>query len=309
MPPVIVGFGEALVDILPSAEVVGGAPLNFSLRVAQLGQSIGVQAAMISRIGADLHGEQILALLQSSALDTRSIQVDSAKQTGYVNVALENGQPSYVIGEDVAWDCIAFDSAAEDLSRSASAICFGTLAQRASGSRETLLACLNAADNAKKIFDINLRKPYPSLAIIEESLHQAHVLKCNAEELVLLSDWLRLPVPVSQDKPVSCERIADEIQSRYDLDCIFWTRGADGCTMQQRQEIFLANVPRLPAQPDADSVGAGDAAAAALAIGLVANWPPKKIVAVANYCGAWAASQPGATTPFPPSLLDELIRS
>jgi len=306
MSQLILGFGEALVDVLPSGEVVGGAPLNFSVRAAQLGQAMGFSTVLISRIGRDERGERILQHLQQTPLDTSAIQIDAIRPSGYVDVTLENGHPSYVIGEHVAWDNIAFDDSVAQFARRSSALCFGTLAQRCEPTRQTLARCLQTADRAVKIFDINLRLPHPPIELIEESLRQADVLKCNEEELLLLSDWLRL---AAADKPSDLNKavaIAIILQQRFELASVFWTRGASGCMLQRGEKVTSGEVPQLPQAPQADSVGAGDAASAALAVGLVAGWSDEKIIALANYCGAFAASQRGATTPFPADFLDKL---
>lgn len=321
MTKIIVGFGEALVDVLPSGEVVGGAPLNFAVRAAELAQPIGWSAALISRIGSDERGQKILHHLQQTSLDTSAIQVDERYPTGYVDVTLDHGQPSYVIGERVAWDHIAPDKHCLNLARQASAFCYGTLAQRTTQTIDTLTLCLAAADHAVKIFDINLRKPYPPIELIEACLKCADVLKCNVEELLFLADWLGLqewnesdgngaqPFTLHTTASINSARsIACQLQARFNLSGVFWTQGDKGCVLQRGQSITTAEVPEFPIAAEADAVGAGDAAAAALAIGLVADWPDDKIVMAANRCGALAASQRGATTPFPEDFLKELLR-
>lgn len=303
MSELILGFGEALVDVLPSGEVVGGAPLNFSVRAAQLGQPLGWTTALISRIGRDPRGEKILAHLHTTPLDTSNIQIDADHASGYVDVTLADGQPSYVIGEQVAWDHIAFDDNAAQASQRCAAFCFGTLAQRCEQTRQTLARCLQAAERAVKIFDINLRLPHPHVDLIEHSLQQADVLKCNEEELALLAQWFQLELGDKNRSPTS---IAAKLQQRFQLQAVFWTQGADGCVLQRGEQITTAAVPQLAPAPHADSVGAGDAASAALAVGWVARWSDQRIVSVANYCGAFTANQRGATTPFPDDFLEKL---
>lgn len=307
MSELILGFGEALVDVLPSGEVVGGAPLNFSVRAAQLGQAMGFTTVLISRIGSDERGEKILQHLQSTPLDTSAIQVDATHPSGYVDVTLEDGHPSYVIGEQVAWDHIAFDDSVAQIARRSSALCFGTLAQRCEPTRQTLARCLQTAERAIKIFDINLRLPHPSIELIQESLRHADVLKCNEEELLLLCDWLQLDIADRASDQSTAIATATRLQQRFELQSVFWTRGASGCMLQRGEQVTSGDVPQLPRAPQADSVGAGDAASAALAVGLVAGWSDARIVALANYCGAFAASQRGATTPFPDDFLDKLV--
>ena len=138
MSKLVLGFGEALVDVLPSGEVVGGAPLNFSVRAAQLGQAVGFTTALISRIGSDARGEKILQHLRHTPLDTSAIQVDATHPSGFVDVTLEDGHPSYVIGEQVAWDHIAFDDTDAQIARRSSALCLGTLSHRRQTTRQTL---------------------------------------------------------------------------------------------------------------------------------------------------------------------------
>ena len=51
-PPVIVGLGEALYDLLPAGPALGGAPLNAAVQSHQLGNN----AMVASRIGGDALG-------------------------------------------------------------------------------------------------------------------------------------------------------------------------------------------------------------------------------------------------------------
>ena len=78
--------------------------------------------------------------------------------TGTVQVTLdEEGVPTYDIKENVAWDNIPFSDEIEEVAKNARAVCFGSLAQRNSTSRETIQRFLAATPNdCLKIFFINL---------------------------------------------------------------------------------------------------------------------------------------------------------
>jgi fructokinase len=295
--PLIVGFGEALIDKLPSGDVVGGAPLNFSVRTAELGSFFGCDAAIVTRIRRDAHGQQVEARLRASKLDLSGLQFDEQLPTGFVDIVLQNEEPDYTIGRHVAWDAIAFDEAVDRLAQRAAVVCYGTLVQLAEVSAVTLKQFLNAAKSATKVLDLNLRKPMPSLETVDFSLQQANVLKCNLEELQQLAVWLSL------DETTDGQAIALQLQKRFGLQAVFWTRGAEGCCWQSGTTCVVADVPKFEAQADADSVGAGDAASAALAIGLVLGWHPERIVMAANLCGAFAASRRGATIPLTDAVL------
>ncbi len=298
MQPLIVGFGEALIDKLPSGDVVGGAPLNFSLRAAELGKHFGCNAALVTRIRADQHGRQIAARLCESQLEMSGVQIDEHLPTGFVDIVLNEGQPNYTIGRQVAWEAIEFDEAAVKLAQRAAVVCFGTLVQLGEVSAKTLYQFLTKSSSATKILDLNLRKPLPTLSTVNASLQEADVLKCNLEEL------RRLAHHFSLDKPTDGIAIARQLQERFDLQAVFWTRGAEGCCWQSGSSCVVAEVPKFAVESNADSVGAGDAASAALAVGLVLGWNPERIVMAANLCGAFAASRCGATTP----LSDEVLQ-
>jgi fructokinase len=298
--PYIVSFGEALVDILPSGEVVGGAPLNCAIRTAEWCSVAPQRAAMVTRLGSDERGERILGRLRETELNLDGVQIDGCLPTGHVDVEFHDGQPAYSIADNVAWDAIAWDPQVAQLAQQAACICFGTLAQRHHASRLTLQRLLETAPHdAVRILDINVRKPFPTVDVVKCGLQAANILKCNEEELLLLAGWLDL----DSRRPLD---IACEVQQRFGLKAIFWTRGADGCRWQDGNHLVEADVPQLPTADDADSVGAGDAATAALAIGAVNGWAPERIVAAANLCGAFAASQRGATVPMPPDVLERL---
>ena len=262
-----------------------------------MGEFFGCDAAIVTRIRHDPHGQQIEARLHASKLDLTGLQFDELLPTGFVDVVLNQGQPDYTIGRQVAWDRIEFDEAANELAQRAAAVCFGTLVQLGEVSTFTLSQFLNTAKSAIKILDLNLRKPLPSLATVEFSLNHADVLKCNLEELQQLAVWFSL------EEKNDGKTIAAQLQDRFDLQTVFWTRGADGCCWQSGTACVTAEVPKFEAEPHADSVGAGDAASAALAIGLVLGWKPERIVMAANLCGAFAASKRGATAPMTDEVL------
>ena len=97
-PPVIVGLGEALYDLLPAGPALGGAPLNAAVQSLQLGNN----AVVASRIGGDTLGRALLDDLARRGMDTAFIQTDSDAPTGTVEITLHNGEPEYEIIGDTA---------------------------------------------------------------------------------------------------------------------------------------------------------------------------------------------------------------
>jgi fructokinase len=298
MLPVIIGFGEALIDILPTGEVIGGAPLNFAMRAAELGELHHCRSVLVTRIGADKRGKRILERLRQSPVDLSGTQIDDQRPTGYVNVSLNNGQPDYTIGRNVAWEAIEPSDTALRLATQAKAICYGTLSQLGEVTAATLRQLLGRSSQAVRILDLNLRKPLPALNTIEWSLQQADVLKCNLEELQQLATWFNL------SDLHRFQSVSRQLQNRFQLQSVFLTRGNEGCSWLDGTDLITSEVPQLYPELHADSVGAGDAACAALAVGLVQGWDVQRIVRVANWCGAHAACTCGATAP----LGEEVIR-
>jgi fructokinase len=152
----ILGIGEILWDLLPAGRQLGGAPANFAWHAAQL----GADARVVSAVGDDADGREILARLAAMRLDTRLVAVRPGAPTGTVSVALdESGRPTYTIRERVAWDAPECGAEALAAAGRADALCFGTLAQRTPAGREAVQRLAAAArPDALRLFDINLRQ-------------------------------------------------------------------------------------------------------------------------------------------------------
>ena len=148
-------FGEVLFDVFPSHRKIGGAPLNVGVRMASLGMNVQI----ISRIGADEIGKELLSFVKENGISTDTIQVDSSFATGEVIVQLdEKGSASYTINYPVAWDKIEATLQAEEAVLKANALVFGSLVCRDSVSYQSLLKLIKIA--AYKVFDVNLRAPF-----------------------------------------------------------------------------------------------------------------------------------------------------
>ncbi|HAB19274.1 MAG TPA: carbohydrate kinase, partial [Verrucomicrobiales bacterium] len=160
--PKIVAVGEILWDLLPDGRQMGGAPTNFACHAHALGAS----SYLISRVGNDPLGRELLARLSEMQLATEGVSVDPVKPTGTVPVELApGGQPTFLIREDVAWDYLEANSASIQVAAAADAICFGSLAQRHEVSRAAIHAVVSAArPEALRVFDVNLRQNFYSRA-------------------------------------------------------------------------------------------------------------------------------------------------
>ncbi len=285
----VVGLGELLWDMLPGGRQLGGAPANFAYHAGAL----GAEARVISRVGRDAGGRELVARLVQLGIGTACIEEDPVAPTSTVTVSLgADGQPAYTIHENVAWDALAGEAAARQAVAAADAVYFGTLAQRSETSCRTLRTLLGLVPKTSlRIFDVNLRQHYHSRTIIEESLALADVLKLNETELPQLAELFHL----SGDERAQVDALA----RRFALRVVAYTRGGRGSLLRAAGEWSEhAGLPTIVA----DTVGAGDSFTAALALGLLAGWPLDMVNERATALAAYVCSQPGATPPLPERL-------
>jgi len=295
--PLIVGIGEILWDLLPAGKQLGGAPANFAYHAAALGAA----GTVVSRVGQDDLGREILDRLDSLGLDRRHVSIDPLHPTGTVEVRLgPGGVPDYVIHTGVAWDFLSFTPDLSELAAHADAVCFGTLGQRAPASRAAIGNFLTSLrPECLRVFDINLRQNYYNRALVHEMLMHSDVLKLNDAELPIVAGMFGI---LGQDS----EAVIN-LMSRYPLKWVALTRGPAGSRLQGIGES--STHPGFPVDPSvtADTVGAGDAFTAALALGLLRGLPLRQINAVANRLASYVCSQHGATPPIPAEFREALV--
>jgi fructokinase len=282
----VVGIGELLWDMLPGGKQLGGAPTNFAFHA----QSLGANSFVASCVGDDPLGREISAKLHELDLSQEHVAVHPSHPTGTVDVKVDDkGVPDFTICQNVAWDFIPCAAALLELAGRADAVCFGTLAQRSPVSRQTIRQVLQATrEGCLHIFDINLRQTYYSKAVIEESLDQSDVLKLNDQELPIL----RRLFDLDRDD----RHAIAQLMQRHSLRLAALTCGDAGSRLYAGGSVYEhVGYPTKVV----DTVGAGDAFTAALAVGLLRNDDPLKINDAANRLASYVCSQPGATPPLP----------
>ena len=143
---------------------MGGAPANFAFQA----RALGAESVIVSAVGNDEPGREILRTLDNQNLDRRHVSVLASVPTGAVSVRLDDqGVPAYDIHKNAAWDFLPWTSGMPELAAWADAVCFGTLAQRSEVTQKTIRAFLDAArPDGWRVFDLNLRQSYYSREII-----------------------------------------------------------------------------------------------------------------------------------------------
>jgi len=276
----VLGIGEVLWDCFEAGRRPGGAPANVIHHVRQLDH----RGMLCSRVGADDSGTELRGILDRHGIELDLLQLDAELPTGRVTVDTSDPtDPRFEIHAGVAWDEIEFTAGLEESVRQSSAVAVGTLAQRSPRSRETIHRCLELADHALTVYDVNLRPPYYHEDWIEATLRKARVVKLNDREVLDLARLL--------DVSLETTEFARTVIDRYNVELVCITKGADGCLVVSDDDEY-----REPGQSVdvVDTVGAGDAFTAGLISGLLRGWGPRRSARLANRIGALVASRPGA---------------
>ena len=281
----IVGLGELLWDVLPKGKELGGAPANFAYMTSLLGDH-GIVA---SRVGGDALGRTAGRRLERIGLRSKFLQIDTQHPTSTAKVDVDPmGQATFEFTPDSAWDFFEWTPEWQKLASTSDAVCFGTLAQRSPQSRATIRSFLQEVGRGTtRIFDVNLRPPFFSADMIDDSLKLADVVKLNEAELPIA---VKLLGGTFLDE----ERSARWLRDKYGLRLVCITRGDKGSLLVSSTEIHQHNGVRIVV---ADTVGSGDAFTAALIYHYLRRASLATMNEAANRMGAWVASQTGATPP------------
>lgn len=279
----IVAFGEIVCDVFPDSSRIGGAPLNF----AYFCKKLGAESHIISAVGNDAYGSEILGILKEENISASSVKILPQFPTGKVLVQmLGEGLHRFEICSPAAWDHIDAEESLFSLAKRADAFEFGTLAQRSEISRKTLWQLLNMlSPDCLKIFDVNLRGNFFTNDIIAESMSRADILKTNEDEFPIISDTLGISAKTPDNG-------AFEIMKKCSLKYLLLTRGEKG------YKIFTKNGKIISGESDdievVDTVGAGDSFTAAFTMGILNGESPENAAKSAGRLSQEVCTRRGA---------------
>ncbi|MEJ5106442.1 carbohydrate kinase family protein [Chryseobacterium sp. MYb328] len=240
----VVCFGEVLWDIFPGEQKrVGGAPFNVAYHLSRM----GVDVNMISSVGNDQLGQDLLQKIKSWNIPTDYIQINVGYPTSTVIASVdENNDAHYDIVENVAWDFIDITPENHEILSTTDAFVFGTLAARSEKTKNTLFELLEVG--AYNVFDINLREPYYETSMIKDLLHKTHLAKFNKAELRMMLDFLGKEYTSEEDG-------IKFLQENFDLHEIIISKGSKGALYADKHDFY--RYPTIPVTIK-DTVGSGD---------------------------------------------------
>jgi len=270
-------FGEVLFDVMPDGtRVLGGAPFNVAWHL----EAFGLRPLMITRIGIDGPGDEVLEAMASWGMDVSGVQRDDSYPTGQVQVDLKNGEPTFHILADQAYDHIEGDSVMRSAAaESLSLLYHGSLIARGDVSRSALSGITKGTD-LPVFVDVNLRDPWWKRDDVVAAVRHARWVKLNQVELDLLADGTDVAA-------------AEAFRVGHGLEAVIVTRGSRGAVVVGGDGIFEAAPPAEVRV--VDTVGAGDAFSAMIILGLTRDWPPAMALDRALDFAAAMCTVPGAT--------------
>ncbi len=269
-------FGEVLFDRFPDGSVVlGGAPFNVAWHLQAFAQA----PMFISRVGDDPLGRRIRDAMLDWDMDTAGLQLDSAHPTGTVEVSFKDGEPHYDIVDGRAYDYVESD-ALPPLA-DAALVYHGSLALRCEVTRLAFLE-LTTRVPAPRFLDVNLRAPWWERQEVLNLIKGAHWIKLSKQELVLLD-------PHGDGGAAA----GKTLRQHHGLQALILTRGEQGARVFG-PETSLRVKPE-PAKQVVDTVGAGDAFASVVLLGLLKHWPMRTTLERAQAFASAMVGVRGAT--------------
>jgi fructokinase len=294
-------FGEILWDCLPSGRHAGGAPFNVAAHLAQLGVSV----SLLSAVGQDSLGDEILEVAQNKGVDVQFVgRARIGLPTGTVIATVDAmGNATYELVQPVAWDEIIVSPEALEAVAKAGAFIFGSLATRSPHNLDQLDRLLTVK-GPLKFFDVNLRPPFAHPKRIVELAARADVIKLNHDEVGQIASWLRTgeatPNPPGNAEAVAAACAALAKATNTPRICV--TMAAAGAALWDQGNLVSAPAPKVVVK---DTVGAGDSFMAGLMVGLTRGADPKTVLETACRLGAIVASHDGATPLLPQEIIQD----
>ncbi len=278
----VLGLGEWLWDMLPDGPRPGGAPYNLAFQSNAMGHKSGIA----SRVGDDHWGRDLANLAANANIDLFCAQVDPRFPTGRVLVEIQpNNEPSYNILAPSAWDFFQFDGEIASVASQAKVIVFGTLASRNRVMRTSVQKVLEAAPQATRIFDVNLRQAFHSSELILDLLGRSTWLKVNADELTHMTQVSDIVCPNSVES-------AKALLKKHQLELVAVTDSNKGAMLVTPGGAWRIDGHNISG---GDPVGAGDAFTAGLLSRYLEGAKPQEMLAFANALAALVAKEVGGT--------------
>jgi sugar/nucleoside kinase (ribokinase family) len=253
----------------------GGCALNTASALVRL----GLEAAVVGKVGVDPFGDFILQLLDERGVDRRGVSQDQAVPTSATVVLVDSGGERTFLHLPGANGRLARADLDDDM-------LFSGKALHVAGA--LVMPALDGDPTVMVLQEARARGLTTSLDTVWDATGRWERLLPSLPYLDLFVPSLAEGSAISgQPEP---ESVAAWLRERG-VGTVALKLGADGCFVSSDEfEGFVA----APAVEAIDSTGAGDAFAAGVLYGYLAGWPLERTAAFANAAGALAATAVGA---------------
>ena len=292
--PTIVALGSVNMDLVATMQRIpeqgetlmgdafftapGGKGANQAVAAAKL----GAQVRMVGRVGADAFGKTLLDGLKANGIDTRHIGIDPDNPTGIAMILIDAAGDNRIVamyGANMA--CGAPELAAAKRAMNGA---HALMLQLETPPDISLAAAQYARSHGLRV----IWDPAPAALLPPDAFAAAHILTPNRSEAEALTG-----IPVTDARSASAA--ADALLAKgIDIAVVkLDEQGAFAATPTQR-----CYAPPFPVDA-IDTVAAGDAFGAALAVALSEGNPLAAALTFASAAGALATTKPGAQDAMP----------
>ncbi|GLT63329.1 hypothetical protein SLA2020_359020 [Shorea laevis] len=317
--PLIVSFGEMLIDFVPDVAGVslaestgflkapGGAPANVACAITRLGGS----AAFIGKVGDDEFGRMLVDILKQNGVNGEGVSFDKEARTALAFVTLKtNGEREFMFYRNPSADMLLKESELNmGLIKMAKIFHYGSISLISEPCRSAHMAAMKAAKDTGILlsYDPNVRLPlWPSPQAARDGIksiwNYADFIKVSDEEVAFLTNG----DPQKEDVVLSLWS--------DNLKLLVVTDGEKGCryfTKNFRGKVEGFSVKTV------DTTGAGDAFVGAFLVAVAKDLSIfndegklKEALVFANACGAICTTQKGAIPALPTNAeAMELVKS
>lgn len=254
----IVALGELLVDFTYSGKSEngmrlfeqnpGGAPANVLCALSNL----GMRTAFIGKVGADMHGEFLRAVLTEKGVDTSGLITSNDTFTTLAFVELsDSGERRFSFARKPGADtCLSKEELNPALLQAGKIFHFGSLSLTDEPVRSATLEAVRAAKQAGAIisYDPNYRAPLwksesEAVEKMRSVLSLVDVIKISDEEIGLITG-------------TDSKEQAAAFLMEQGVSCVVITLGKNGAYAKNKTCSAQVGVPNTPV---VDTTGAGDA--------------------------------------------------
>ncbi|XP_042513223.1 probable fructokinase-5 [Macadamia integrifolia] len=315
--PLIVSFGEMLIDFVPNVAGVslaestgflkapGGAPANVACAITKLGGS----SAFIGKVGDDEFGHMLVDILKENGVNIDGVCFDPDARTALAFVTLKNnGEREFMFYRNPSADMLLKESDLNmELIKQAKIFHYGSISLISEPCRSAHMAAMRAAKEAGILlsYDPNVRLPlWSSPEAAREGImsiwKEADFIKVSDDEVAFLT----------QGDPEDEEVV---LSLWYEgLKLLIVTDGEKGCRYFTKD--FKGKMAGF-AVDTVDTTGAGDAFVGSLLVSIAKDdsiiqeeGKLREALIFANACGAICTTQKGAIPALPtPADAHDLI--